>query len=81
MISFNLNFIQQDPYLKESVEGFISEWNNTEDHVIAFTSGSTGKPKEIRILKSKMVESARMTGDFLRLKKGDNALLCLYNWW
>ena len=77
MISFNLKFIQEDPCLEESVEGFISEWNNTEDYIIAFTSGSTGKPKEIRILKSKMVESARMTGDYLNLKKGDNALLCL----
>ena len=41
------------------------------------TSGSTGKPKEIWVEKSRMRASATMTCDFLGLRPGDTALLCL----
>ena len=41
------------------------------------TSGSTGTPKEIRVRHSRMVHSARMTCDFLGLKPGMTALLCM----
>ncbi len=44
---------------------------------ILHTSGSTGRPKDIHIEYDRMVESARMTCDFLGLKEGDTALLCL----
>ena len=41
------------------------------------TSGSTGKPKSIVGEKKRMLASARATNDFLNLKPGDTALLCL----
>lgn len=41
------------------------------------TSGSTGTPKVIQVEKSRMLSSARMTCDFLGLKSGDSALLCM----
>ena len=44
---------------------------------ILHTSGSTGKPKEIAVEYDRMLASARMTCDFLDLKEGDTALLCL----
>ena len=42
-----------------------------------FTSGSTGTPKKMRVLKSRMLSSARRTNDFFGLKKGDRTLLCM----
>lgn len=56
---------------------FIEEWNNTNDYVEVHTSGSTGTPKVMRVKKSRMEASARMTINFLKLREGDNALLCL----
>lgn len=44
---------------------------------ILHTSGSTGRPKAISVEYSRMLASARMTCDFLQLKRGDTALLCL----
>lgn len=41
------------------------------------TSGSTGQPKEMLVEKSRMMASARMTCDFLGLRPGDTALLCM----
>ncbi|SHJ96368.1 AMP-binding protein [Epilithonimonas mollis] len=56
---------------------FIKEWNSDTKTVKVQTSGSTGIPKIFNIEKSKMMNSADMTCDFLGLKKGDQALLCL----
>ena len=41
------------------------------------TSGSTGAPKPMLVEKKRMLNSARITCDFLGLKKGDTALLCM----
>ncbi|MRT92550.1 AMP-binding protein [Ancylomarina sp. 16SWW S1-10-2] len=56
---------------------FILEWVNEDKLVKAKTSGSTGSPKIILLEKAKMIESAKMTGEFFKFKKEDNALLCL----
>lgn len=56
---------------------FIDEWNSDSEYVEVQTSGSTGEPKIMRVKKSKMEASARMTIDFLRLREGDSVLLCL----
>lgn len=56
---------------------FIKEWMNDSDFVQAKTSGSTGAPKEIILSKQKMINSARLTGDFFEFTKGQTALLCL----
>ena len=60
-----------------TLEEFLSEWNNASDVVQVHTSGSTGKPKPMWVEKRKMVESAVRTCDFLGLKRGDTALLCM----
>ena len=60
-----------------TLEDFLSEWNNDSDTVLVHTSGSTGKPKPMRVEKKLMLNSARITCDFLGLKPGDSALLCM----
>ncbi len=73
----NIIYLGQADTIKGSVEDFLSKWNDLTDSIYTDTSGSTGKPKTIELSKEKMKLSARMTGDFLGLKKGDKALLCL----
>lgn len=58
-------------------EEFMTEWNSPSDTVPVHTSGSTGMPKPMLAEKSRMLASARVTCDFLGLKPGDTALLCL----
>ncbi len=60
-----------------SLKEFLEEWNNERDVVLVHTSGSTGKPKPMWAEKQKMLNSARITNDFLGLKEGDTALLCM----
>ena len=70
-----------------TLEDFFSEWNNDSDRVLVHTSGSTGKPKPMMVEKKRMLNSARITCDFLGLKPGDSALLCMSldyiagRWW
>ena len=68
----NLNEIEN-----ESVREFLIEWFSDSPTVNLHTSGSTGVPKLIVAEKSRMVASAKMTLDYLNLKPGDTALLCL----
>jgi len=56
---------------------FLSEWNNDAPVVKVQTSGSTGTPKTMWAEKARMLASARITCDFLGLKAGDTALLCM----
>jgi O-succinylbenzoic acid--CoA ligase len=60
-----------------TLEEFLQEWNNDSERVLVRTSGSTGKPKPIWVEKRRMEASARITCDFLGLKEGDTALLCM----
>ena len=60
-----------------TLEDFLSEWNNDSDRMLVHTSGSTGKPKPMMVEKKRMLNSARITCDFLGLKPGDSALLCM----
>lgn len=62
---------------EEKVIKFIKNWFLPESSVQVQTSGSTGIPKIIQVDKSKMLYSAKMTMDYLKLKEGDLALLCL----
>ena len=59
------------------VDAFLSEWNNGSRLVEVKTSGSTGTPKPLLVEKARMRASARITCDFLGLKEGDSALLCM----
>ena len=58
-------------------EEFLSEWRNNSPYVEVKTSGSTGEPKRMLVEKQRMRASARITCDFLGLKAGDTALLCM----
>ena len=60
-----------------TLEEFLAQWNDTSDVIEVHTSGSTGKPKRLLVEKRRMVNSARITCDFLGLKEGDSALLCM----
>jgi len=62
---------------QKDIYAFILEWLDDNSHVKAKTSGSTGKPKTIQLEKAKMIQSAKMTGEFFNFKTGDKALLCL----
>ncbi|HAI79995.1 MAG TPA: AMP-dependent synthetase, partial [Chryseobacterium sp.] len=62
---------------EEKVISFLKEWYSGAPTVSVQTSGSTGTPKVFEIEKNKMLNSARMTCDFLNLKEGNTALLCL----
>lgn len=65
------------PTWKRDVWRFIQEWFDDKASITLQTSGSTGSPKSIEVAKEYMRNSARMTLDFLDLKRGDVALLCL----
>ena len=60
-----------------SAEEFLAEWRNESPTVLVHTSGSTGEPKPMWVEKRRMEASARITCDFLGLKEGDTALLCM----
>lgn len=62
---------------EENVLSFIEEWFFSSETVQVQTSGSTGTPKIFEIEKLRMLTSAKKTCDFLDLKEGDKALLCL----
>ena len=59
------------------LEEFLAEWHNESPTVLVHTSGSTGKPKPMYVEKRRMEASARITCQFLGLKPGDTALLCM----
>ena len=60
-----------------TLEEFLSEWRSDSPYVEVKTSGSTGEPKRMLVEKQRMRASARITCDFLGLKAGDTALLCM----
>ena len=60
-----------------SLEEFLAEWQHDSPYMVVRTSGSTGAPKEMRVEKRRMEASARITCQFLGLKAGDTALLCM----
>ena len=56
---------------------FLREWFNDSPFMKVHTSGSTGTPKELTVRKEQMMQSARLTCEFLNLQPGDKALLCM----
>lgn len=60
-----------------TLEEFLDDWNNDSDKLLVHTSGSTGKPKPMWVEKQKMLNSARITCDFLGMKPGDTFYLCM----
>lgn len=60
-----------------TVKEFLVEWGNDKPTVLVHTSGSTGTPKPLYVEKRRMLNSARITCDFLNLQPQDTALLCM----
>ena len=60
-----------------TLQDFLSEWHNDNPQLLVHTSGSTGKPKPLWVEKQRMLNSAHITCNFLGLKAGDTALLCM----
>lgn len=60
-----------------TLKEFTAEWYNDSPQLLVHTSGSTGKPKPLWVEKRRMMASARITCDFLGLREGDSALLCM----
>lgn len=56
---------------------FLVQWFDGNPDLRVHTSGSTGKPKELVVRKEQMMQSARLTCDFLHLKNGNTALICM----
>lgn len=75
--NLNINQLSFETEFEIKVKNFLEEWFSDSDTVKVQTSGSTGTPKVFDIEKSRMINSAEMTCDFLRLKEGNTALICL----
>ncbi|MDO3427290.1 AMP-binding protein [Chryseobacterium sp. APV1] len=75
--NLNINQLSFKTEFEIKVKNFLEEWFSDSDTVKVQTSGSTGTPKVFDIEKSRMMNSAEMTCDFLGLKEGDTALICL----
>ena len=56
---------------------FWQSWSGGKANFSVQTSGSTGIPKTIDLTREQMQRSAQATAEALRLKKGDQALVCL----
>ena len=63
--------------IQDDLQAFLAEWHDPSPFLEVQTSGSTGTPKRMRVRKDRMLNSARLTCDYLGLKKGDKALLCM----
>ncbi len=56
---------------------FLADWFSDSPFMTVHTSGSTGTPKVLTVRKEQMIQSARITCEFLNLHAGDTALLCM----
>lgn len=56
---------------------FCHQWLIGQEAFIIKSSGSTGEAKSITITRQQMISSARVTGEALKLQRGDRALVCL----
>ncbi len=75
--NLNINNLSPETEFEQKVKKFLEEWFSDRETVNVQTSGSTGQPKIFGIEKKRMLSSAVMTCNFLGLKNGDKALLCL----
>lgn len=56
---------------------FVQQWRSGQQTFTVYTSGSTGRPKAIRLSRTQMATSARLTVQALGLQAGDRALVCV----
>lgn len=72
-----INTSTNSPPWQQAFFQFLQEWLDEKEWIAVSTSGSTGTPKRIRLAKEKMVNSAKMTGNYFGFHQGQKALLCL----
>lgn len=56
---------------------FLADWFNDSPFIEVYTSGSTGTSKVLTVRKEQMMQSARLTCEFLNLHTNDTVLLCM----
>lgn len=49
---------------------FLDDWFNDSPYLTVKASGSTGTPKQMKVLKDRMMQSARLTCEYLGLRRG-----------
>ena len=69
--------VEEEDEALRAVYAFLAEWFSPAATVEVQTSGSTGVPKRMRVEKERMMRSAVRTCEFLGLRPGDTALLCM----
>lgn len=80
LLNFNnleINNLHPQTESEKKVFFFLKEWLSDSLTVKVQTSGSTGTPKIFEIEKKKMLNSAKMTCNFLGLNENNYALICL----
>ncbi|KUJ50794.1 AMP-binding protein [Chryseobacterium sp. JAH] len=80
LLNFNnleINNLHPQTESEKKVFFFLKEWLSDSLTVKVQTSGSTGTPKIFEIEKKKMLNSAKMTCNFLGLNENNDALICL----
>lgn len=77
LTSLFLDFPVAETEFEQRVFAFCESWKAGQTEFTFHTSGSTGDPKPILISRERLYLSAQLTGDWLKLAKGDVALLSL----
>jgi len=73
----NQSVTDEPPVILRDLFAFLDDWYSPSPTLVVHTSGSTGTPKPITVLKEQMIKSAQLTCDYLQLRRGDTALLCM----
>lgn len=73
----NTRKLEQLPVFEKEVLSFILEWRSGKETFKIKSSGSTGKPKELALHRNQMIASAESTLEYLNIRSGRRALLCL----
>lgn len=71
------DLFRSDEIWHKEIGNFLLHWLSPEPNISVQTSGSTGAPRFISHSKTAMIESAKATGEMLKLKADQKALLCL----
>lgn len=75
--SVDISTLSFSEYLQKTI-AFCKEWLSGKETFVVNTSGSTGTPKPIKISRTQMLESVRLTQLAFGLKGGEKALVCLH---
>lgn len=77
MSSFKIKYLTKDSSLISEIDRFIQEWKSDSLTMESKTSGSTGDPKTISLDKSKMRNSALMSGKYFNFQPFEKIVLAL----